>query len=169
MINRILIGAIGPGDSATPLDLELAYQLGQLIAQAGWVLLTGGRNVGVMDAASQGAKAANGLTVGILPDADVSQMSSAIDIAIATDLGSARNNINVLSSAVIIACGMGAGTASEVALALKAKKKVILLNSNNNSQEFFRELAPQNVFIVKSPAEAIALVREFIATSHPRK
>jgi len=126
-MSEILIGVMGPGESATALDLQLAYQLGELIAQAGWVLLTGGRNVGVMDAASRGAKAANGLTVGILPDADSSQISSAIDIAIATDLGSARNNLNVLSSAVIIACGMGTGTASEVALALKAKKKVILL------------------------------------------
>jgi len=168
-MSKILIGVMGPGDSATPLDLQSAYQLGELIAQAGWVLLTGGRNVGVMDAASRGAKAANGLTVGILPDADSSQISLAIDIAIATDLGSARNNLNVLSSAVIIACGMGIGTASEVALALKAKKKVILLNNNNNSQEFFRELAPKNVFIAKSPAEAIALVREFIAASNQRK
>jgi hypothetical protein len=46
---------------------------------------------------------------------------------------------------------------------------VILLNSNNNSQEFFRELAPQNVFIAKTPVEAIALVREFIAASNQRK
>jgi predicted Rossmann-fold nucleotide-binding protein len=90
LMSKILIGVMGPGDSATPLDLQSAYQLGQLIAQAGWVLLTSGKNVGVMDAASRGAKAANGLTVGILPDADVSQISSAIDIAIATDLGSAR-------------------------------------------------------------------------------
>jgi len=39
------------------------------------VLLTGGRNVGVMDAASLGAKAANGLTIGILPTDDTSAMS----------------------------------------------------------------------------------------------
>ncbi len=50
-------------------------------------------------------------------------MSQAIDIPILTDVGEACNNINVLSSRVVFACGMEAGTASEVALALKAKEE----------------------------------------------
>src|SRR4028119_1144630 len=116
-MKKIIIGVMGPGEQATATDLQNAYELGKLIAQQGWVLLTGGRNVGVMDAANTGAKAANGLTVGILPTADPSGISKAIDIPIFTDMGNARNNINVLSSDVVIACGMGAGTASEVALA----------------------------------------------------
>lgn len=58
---------MGAGDRATPQDLEIAYALGQKIAEQGWILLTGGRAVGVMDAASRGAKQANGLTIGILP------------------------------------------------------------------------------------------------------
>jgi Predicted Rossmann fold nucleotide-binding protein len=66
-MKKTIIGIMGPGESATSTDLENAYQLGQLIAEAGWILLTGGRNVGVMDAANKGAKSANGLTVGILP------------------------------------------------------------------------------------------------------
>jgi len=40
------------------------------------------------------------------------------------------------SSDVVIACGMGAGTASEIALALKGNKKVILLN-DEESKCFF--------------------------------
>ena len=47
-------------------------------------------------------------------------MSDAVDIPIATGLGQGRNLINVLSSHVIIACGNGTGTASEIAFALKA-------------------------------------------------
>ncbi len=66
-MKKIIIGVMGPGEQATATDLQNAYELGKLIAQQGWVLLTGGRNVGVMDAANQGAKSANGLTVGILP------------------------------------------------------------------------------------------------------
>ncbi|WP_242044677.1 SLOG cluster 4 domain-containing protein [Anabaena azotica] len=110
-MNKIVIGVMGAGEGATANDGENAYKLGELIAQAGWVLLTGGRNVGVMDAASQGAKSANGLTVGILPGTQAEGISVAVDIAIFTDMGNARNNINVLSSHVVIACGMGAGTA----------------------------------------------------------
>ena len=151
---KIVIGVMGPGQ-ATAGDLQNAYQLGQLIAQQGWVLLTGGRNVGVMDAASQGASSANGLTIGILPTDDNDAISGAVDIAIITNMGDARNNINVLSSNVVIACGMGVGTASEIALALKANKKVILLNDDEESQVFFKKLSPPNIYVVDSPNEAI--------------
>lgn len=154
-MRKIIVGLMGPGDKATAADLQNAYQLGELIAQQGWVLLTGGRNVGVMDAASQGAKAVNGLTIGILPTDDTNAISETVDIAIITDMGNARNNINVLSSNVVIACGMGAGTASEIALALKGNKKVILLNDNEESKYFFKNLSPPNIYIVDSPGEAI--------------
>lgn len=162
-MRKIIVGVMGPGANATDLDLENAEELGKLIAQAGWVLLTGGRNEGVMDAASKGAKAANGLTVGILPTSDINTASEAVDIAIVTDLGNARNNINVLSSDVIIACGMGAGTASEIALALKVNKKVILLNNDDNSKAFFQSLAKNQVFIAENPVSAIELLTQLLS------
>ena len=114
-----------------------------------------------MDAASQGAKSAGGLTVGILPHKDTQGISDAVDIAIATDLGNARNNINVLSSDVVIACGMGIGTASEVAL--KNGKQVILLTENQASTDFFRNLSPENIFIVDRPEQAIILIEQIIS------
>lgn len=164
-MKKIIIGMMGPGESATSTDLENAYQLGQLIAQAGWILLTGGRNVGVMEAANQGAKAANGLTIGILPGNDTRGISESVDIAIVTDMGNARNNINILSSDVIIACGMGAGTASEIALALKADKSVILLNDSAESKVFFEKLTPAKIFVVENVAEAIAQTGKILANS----
>ena len=164
-MKKNVVGVMGPGANATASDLALAYELGQLIAQAGWVLLTGGRNAGVMDAASRGAKAVNGLTVGILPTTDTRTLSEAVDIAIVTDMGNARNNINVLSCDVVIACGMGAGTASEVALALKSNKKVVLLNSDAESQSFFRNLSEGNVFFVEQPQEAIQIASRIINES----
>lgn len=153
-----IIGVMGPGNQASAEALQTAYQLGREIAQAGWVLLTGGRNQGVMDAASRGAKSANGLTVGILPGSDRHSISTAIDIPILTDMGSARNNINVLSSDVVIACGMGAGTAAEVALAIKANKPVVLLNVSVESQVFFHSLASKQVFIAEDVKGAIVLI-----------
>ena len=124
--------------------------------------MTGGRNTGVMDAASLGAKAANGLTIGILPTADDRAISDAVDIALITDMGNARNNINVLSSDVVIACGMGAGTASEVALALKANKPVILLTNHPESQLFFKSLSDDNIFFAANPEIAIQFVKEVL-------
>jgi uncharacterized protein (TIGR00725 family) len=56
---------------------------------------------------SKGAREAKGLTIGILPTKDRASISEAVDIPIITDMGSARNNINVLSSDAVIACGVG--------------------------------------------------------------
>lgn len=159
---KIIIGVMGPGEQATATDLQNAYELGKLIAQQGWVLLTGGRNVGVMDAASQGAKSANGLTIGILPGNNTNDVSESVDLAIVTDLGNARNNINVLSADVVIACGISTGTAAEIALALKANKKVILLNDRQESKLFFKHLSPENIYLVNTPAEAIKITSIFL-------
>lgn len=159
-MRKIVIGIMGPGDNPTEIDLNRAYKLGQRIAQEGWILLTGGSKAGVMDAASQGAKAAGGLTIGILRGDNTNDMSEAVDIAIVTNMGSARNNINVLSSDVVIACGMGTGTASEIALALKNGKQVVLLNDHQDSQKFFTSLSPEQVFLATSPEGAIKFVKE---------
>ncbi|KAM3102499.1 TIGR00725 family protein [Phormidesmis sp. 146-12] len=153
-MSKIIIGVMGAGEHATQADCDRAYQLGQRIAQAGWIVLTGGRTVGVMDAASRGAKSVGGLTIGILPYVQTCP-SPAVDITIVTDLGNARNNINVLSSRVVIACGMGVGTVSEIALALKANKQIILLNDDAMSQRFFTDLAKDQVFVAKDVDEAI--------------
>lgn len=161
-MRKIIIGVMGPGEGATNIDLANARKLGQLIATEGWVLLTGGRNTGVMDAASRGAKAAGGLTVGILPGNNLEGVSEAVDIAIVTDMGNARNNINVLSADVVIACGMGIGTVSEVALAMKNGKKVVLLNQDLNYQHFCQNLSPDRVFLATNPEEAIELVKQKI-------
>ena len=115
-----------------------------------------------MDAVSKGAKSADGLTIGILPGENQDGMSSYVDIAIFTDMGNSRNNINVLTSDVVIACGIGAGTASEIALALKANKQVILLNNDEESKLFFKKLSPENVYIVESVEQAIATAKTIL-------
>ena len=161
-MSKVLIGVMGAGKLANPKDIEIAYQLGKLIAENGWVLLTGGRQAGVMDAASQGAKAGGGLVVGVLPSNNTAGMSKAVDIPIVTDLGNARNNINVLSSDVVIACGISLGTASEVALALKNDKPVILLNQTELTYQFFASLTSERLFHAASVQQAIALVEQIL-------
>jgi uncharacterized protein (TIGR00725 family) len=154
-MGQIVIGVMGPGAGASPEEIDIAYALGKLIAERGWVTLSGGRNCGVMDAVCRGAKSANGFTVGILPSEDATDASSFLDLAIPTGMGSARNNINILASNVVIACGMGAGTASEVALAIKAQKLVILLKSTLEADVFFKSLDAENVITASNANEAI--------------
>ena len=168
-MKKTVIGVMGPGDGASNYDRENAYKLGRLIAQQGWVLLTGGRKVGVMEYAMLGAKSAGGLTIGILPDRDNKQMSEAVDIPIITDLGNARNNINVLSSDVVIACGLGLGTVSEIALALKNGKRVVLLTDNEKGIRFFTSLAENSILVANSSQEAINIVKSIVVSSSPPK
>ena len=126
MNKSFIIGVMG-GGNASPKDTNAAYRLGCLIAEQGWILLNGGRNAGIMDASAKGAKDHGGLTVGILPDDNPGRASEHIDIPVITGMGSARNCINVLTSHIVVACPGGAGTLSEIALALKFNKVVILM------------------------------------------
>lgn len=162
-MSRIIVGVMGPGEGARAEDRACAEELGGLIAREGWVLLTGGRDAGVMAAAARGARRAGGLTLGILPGDDAVGASPDVDIAIVTGLGQARNNVNVLTSRVVIACGLGAGTAAEVALALKAGRPVVLLRASDTAWAFFRELGGERVRCATEAREAIALARALLA------
>ena len=121
-----VVGVMG-GSKADEEVTAMAHQLGFLIARRGWVLLNGGRNTGVMAASARGAKEAGGAVIGILPDRTTKRASPDLDFAIVTGMGDGRNVINVLSSDVVIACPGALGTLSEVTLALKNDKRVILL------------------------------------------
>ncbi len=126
-MKRFIVGVMGGGEGIPRQITDQAYDLGKRIAENGWVLLNGGRNLGIMEASAKGAREAGGLTVGILPDSDTNRMSQYVDIPILTGMGDARNSINVLSSDVVVIMPGGAGTLSEAALALKSGKDVILL------------------------------------------
>jgi hypothetical protein len=85
-----------------------------------------------------------------------------VDIPIVTGLGEARNNVNVLSSAVVFACGMGPGTASEVALAIKARREVVLVEVGDDAERFFVGLDPDLVHIATGIDDAIAGARRIL-------
>ncbi|MBI2411012.1 MAG: TIGR00725 family protein [Candidatus Kerfeldbacteria bacterium] len=162
-MHNILIGVMGPGENADRQDMDLAFLLGKRIAQEGWTLLSGGRNAGVMDAVNRGAKEAGGLTVGIIPDKDTNRASQFLDIAILTDMGSARNNINVLSSKIVVACGKGeAGTVSEIALAIKAKKQVILLGAHLEVEKAMQLIGKHLVTVAQTVEDVIQQIKQLV-------
>lgn len=157
-----IIGVMGPGEEASKTHCQLAYDLGKQIAGEKWITLTGGRNCGVMEAASKGAKENGGLTIGILPGQNLDSASSFVDIPILTGMNEARNMINILSCQVIIACGMNPGTASEVALAIKAQKPVILLGPDETSMAFFDALSKNTIRTAFTVEQAINLIRQLL-------
>ena len=154
---------MGPGENATPEENEMAFDLGFAIAKNGWVTLTGGRSFGIMDAAMKGAREGNGLTIGVLPDSNDLHASENAQIKIVTGMGSARNFINVLSSNIIVVLGMAAGTASEVALAIKSNKKVILLNQDEITIRFFKNIGTYRVMVAKDVEEVMHEIKDYLA------
>ena len=121
------IGVIGAGVCDAELG-RLAEAVGRGIAEAGAVLVCGGKG-GVMTAACRGAKAAGGLTVGILPGRERSGANRYVDVAIATGVNEARNLAIVRTADALVAVGGSYGTLSEIGFALKAGKKVVGLKT----------------------------------------
>lgn len=120
-----VIGVFGSG---APLPgepgYELAREIGRGVAGRGGILLCGGRG-GAMEGAARGAREAGGATVGILPGGPGSRGNPYLDLVLPTGLGDARNYVNAAACDVAIALPGGAGTLSEVALALKLGRPLV--------------------------------------------
>ena len=123
----IRIAVIGAGrcDEATAAKAEA---VGRAIAQAGAWLVCGGLG-GVMTAASRGAREAGGHTLGLLPGMERKDANPWIEVPVVTGLGQGRNLLVVSNADAVIAVGGEWGTLSEIALARKMNRPVVLLHS----------------------------------------
>ena len=117
-------------NGCTPEHEKVAYDVGIEIAKSGSVLLTGGLG-GVMHAASHGAKDADGLTIGIIPQDDATLANEFCDIVIPTGMGLTRDFLNALSADGIVIVGGGSGTLSEVCAAYMHKKPMVAIRNLN--------------------------------------
>jgi uncharacterized protein (TIGR00725 family) len=141
----MFIGVIG-GTEAGDETYDLAREVGREIARKGHVLVCGGLS-GVMEAAARGAREEGGLTIGILPTGRRADANPHIDIAIATDMGHARNAVIANTSDALVAVGGSYGTLSEISFGLKLGKRVVSLKS--------WDFDPA-IVVVTDPAEAVS-------------
>ena len=125
---QLLISVIGRGYGASSHAMELAEEVGRLLAERGATVVCGGLN-GVMEAACRGAKSAGGTTIGILPGSDPTAANEWVDIPIPTGLGYARNILVVKAGAAVIAVAGAYGTLSEIGHSLAEDKPVIGLET----------------------------------------
>jgi uncharacterized protein (TIGR00725 family) len=131
MRRQPIVGVMGgaAADGADAATLALAREVGRRLAAAGALLLCGGRG-GVMEAAARGAREGGGRVIGVLPYAPgEGEPNPFVDCALFTGLGDGRNYVNAHTSDVLIALRGGAGTLSEIALALKLGVPVVLLDA----------------------------------------
>ena len=119
----LYIGVAGASQPGPGLAAE-AERLGRRLAEAGAVVVCGG-GPGVMDAVCRGARAAGGVTVGLLPGEDRREGNPHLTVSVPTGLGQGRNLLLVRSSDALVAVGGGFGTLSEIALALRTGTPVI--------------------------------------------
>ena len=108
---------------------------------------------GVMAVVAKGASAAQGVVVGLLPDADWRAANPYVTVPIATGLGIARNAVLARASIALVAVGGGYGTISEIALGLQFGVPVF---------GFFDTSPVPGVRLVRDVDEALTRVAEAI-------
>ena len=148
------VAVIGDGDPRGPDAhrlLEWAEEIGQLLARAGATVITGGMG-GVMRAASCGALAAGGDTIGFLPGADASEANEYVRTPIATGLGVMRNLVVVTAADSVVAVGGRHGTLSEIGMALRMGRHVVTLSSWRIESE--HRLGGPRLHRARTPGEA---------------
>jgi hypothetical protein len=69
-----------------------------------------------------------------------------------------RDQMVVLSSDAVIVCGMSAGTAAEVSLAIKARKPVVLVRPDGEVRAFFERLGNGALQTAETAEEAVGIV-----------
>jgi uncharacterized protein (TIGR00725 family) len=104
-----------------------AEEVGRLLAERGCTVVTGGLGE-VMAAASRGAKAAGGTTIGILPGEDRAAANQWVDHVVVTGLGHMRNYAVAASGDAVIVVGGRWGTAAEIAFAKLLGRPVVILD-----------------------------------------
>jgi uncharacterized protein (TIGR00725 family) len=149
-----LVAVCGPGGAVAPELLRVAERVGTLLGTAGVDVVTGGLD-GVMAAAARGAHTAGGRAIGILPGADARAGNEYLSVTLATGVGQLRNGLVVNAADAVIAVGGSWGTLSEIALACRAGKPVVLIRGWRIRDEADR---PVPIATVDDAEAAVAFV-----------
>jgi len=137
----IRIGVIGQSGEISAAICKLSEEIGEEIASRGAILLTGGTN-GVMEAASRGAKQANGLVVGILSGDVMDNANDYIDIPITTGLSYDYRSLILIHSADAVIMIAGAnGTLGELSAAYLNRKPIVVIEASGGWAAKIRSMA----------------------------
>ncbi|MFF3919336.1 TIGR00725 family protein [Streptomyces sp. NPDC001852] len=156
------VAVVGPA-AATPREVEMARQVGSLLAQRRCIVVCGGLG-GVMEAVCRGARTEGGTTVGLLPGTSRAQGNPFLTVALATGLGELRNGLIVRSADAVIVVGGSWGTLSEMALAVRTGTPTVAIGGwDIGGPDRFRTGVKQ----ARSAAEAVETALTAIAGHSP--
>jgi hypothetical protein len=148
------IAVVGASHAEAGLT-AVAERVGQLLAERGCTLVCGGLG-GIMEAAARGAREAGGTTIGILPGESRREANPWIEHAVATGMGHGRNLAVAASADAVIAVGGEWGTASEIALARKLGRPVVVLEAGP-------AIEGEGIVRARTAEEAVELALELAA------
>lgn len=162
MKRRPLIAVVGHGIHAKEEHIKTAEEVGREMAKKGGVVLCGGHSFGIMNAVAKGAQRENGMTIGIIPEDDLSKTSKYVDVPIITGISFARNQIIALSCDVMIVIGGGVGSLTETAYAYRFSKPVIVIEKLKSIVEpyigkYMDEKKTVKILGAKNAKEAVEL------------
>lgn len=176
-----MVAVIGDAktDSAAPKAMA-ARQVGALIIERRWRLVTGGMG-GVMQEASAGARASaawvDGDIIGVLPGSDPAAANPFVDVVIPTGMDHLRNSIVAHADAIIV-IGGGAGTLSEIALGWIYRRPIIALPHEGwgsrlagqkiDSRRRYDDIPDDQVWASQSPIDAVQMVEKLMPRYNKR-
>jgi uncharacterized protein (TIGR00725 family) len=173
----------GAGDNIPPEHLNKASQLGEAVAQAGCVMITGACP-GLPLAAARGAKCRGGTVVGVSPGLSLDEHAYkygsptlAHDVLIFTGSGlMGREVVNIRSSDIVVIIGGSTGTLGELAIAYDEGKLIGIVTGTGGISDMIREiLAACNkdtgarVIYDDDPQRLVAKLLDVYRTEHFRR
>lgn len=144
---KICVSGAAEGDCLNPETMEKAEKIGEAIAKAGAVLVTGA-TTGIPSAATKGAKKAGGMSIGFSPASSridhikrYRLPTKYIDLTVYTGFGYSGRNLILTRSAdaVIIICGR-IGTLNEFTVAFENKKPIGILEDSGGVADEIEEI-----------------------------
>ncbi|MFN8161840.1 MAG: TIGR00725 family protein [Solirubrobacterales bacterium] len=136
-------------------EARAAAEVGALLAERGVTVVCGGLG-GVMEAVSRGAAERGGEVIGIVPGSSAEAANPFCTRVVVAGVGEARNLAVAASGEALIAIGGAWGTLSEIALARKLGRRVVLLGGWSVPETPAGGADP-GVLEAGGPAEAVAL------------
>lgn len=178
------IGVMGGAGGSIPEEcLDKARRLGEVVAEAGCVMITGACP-GLPLAAARGAKSRGGTVVGVSPGLSLdehaykySSPTLAHDVLIFTGSGlMGREVVNIRSSDIVVFIGGSTGTLGELAIAYDEGKLIGVVTGTGGISDMVVEILAAcakdtgaRVLYDSNPASLVRNLLEIYRTEHYRR
>lgn len=168
-MKKLQIGVLGwagkeeyPTESGpTNKELEVAKNVGSLLAEAGVIVVTGGKG-GIMEYAARGAKESNGITVGVITGPrKTSNKWTDIEVVTGSKISGLDEVFIPLMCDAVIVVGGGAGTLQEISVCYRNKIPIIVMKntfgwaSKITKETYLDSRKTVGIISAKNPKDAV--------------